>query len=234
MRWAVYLFALAVVALQLASWHFVTADDSDMHGLPGGMEELEDEDVDPITPSEVRAIRPAANTVYPYVYMLAEDSCKLRKKFPGVRAFLAEDAPYYPTVETKLVGGAPRLHFFTNKDDYDNFVIDYTLPPERVLEMIEHLTEDPNYYEPKHEHKEVPFSWESTTEDVLEVLANFGVARSDSFHKNKRISLQEGLGDDGAAAAGGNGGSAMLGADLSALAGAEAEAEALGADKTEL
>lgn len=190
MRLATLLFALSVVLMSFAPAFFASAQPS--------MEESDDYDadeVDPTTAEAVRAVQPPAGVEFPYVLMLAEDSCKLRKKFPGARIFVHEHAPYYPTLVTKLAGGTPRVHFFTDKKDYDDFVIDYTMSKDHIMEMLTNLEQDPNFYDPKHTNVEVLFSWETSEDDIVDLLRRFNVPRSNLYHPKRVVTLQEGLTD---------------------------------------
>lgn len=47
----------------------------------------------PVDPSIVRDL-PAPSEPLPYAILLFENSCKLRKQFPGVRSFINTDVPY--------------------------------------------------------------------------------------------------------------------------------------------
>ncbi len=232
MRLSLIVLLIACVFAAISMNSMVRAEDETEVATP----ELEDEDVDPSTPMAVRQAAPRPGVKYPYAYLLVEDSCKLRKKFPGVREFAGLHTPHYPTLTTKLVGGSPRLHFFTNKEDYDNYIIDYTLDNARLLEMIENLDKDPNYYNPKHENQEVIFSWETMPEDIVEVLAKFGYERSETYHKDRIPNINEGLGDDAYAAELESKRLASFGGaeDEGAAEEAAAPAAEEGADKSEL
>jgi hypothetical protein len=178
---------LAAVCAALLTSSIAAAEEGQSHGVSGrvanadpfqGIVPEEDDDfIDPVSPETVREfVAPAA--AHPHVLFLAENSCTMRKKFKGARAFLRDTVPFIENIHVRLVGGYPRVVFFQSKADLLNYVVDSrTLTTKDMLERLANLRKDPTYYDPKEGVVEVPFSSETTASDISALFDRFKIGR---------------------------------------------------------
>ncbi len=142
--------------------------------------DIDDDEVDPVAPATVREVA-APGEAYPHILFLAENSCKMKKKFKGSRKFLFESAPFYDNMHVHLAGRYPKVVLFQDASDLANYIIDSrNLSTAEMLERLANLRKDPKFYDPKKPYLEVPFSMETTAEDIAELLAKFGTTKRET------------------------------------------------------
>lgn len=87
---AAFLLAFVLTNSAYAHEDEAAADPAAMPQNPYAREEP----LDPIVPITTVTEAPAPSEPHPYAIFLSENSCKLRKQYTGVRAFINTDLPY--------------------------------------------------------------------------------------------------------------------------------------------
>eukprot|EP00461_Guttulinopsis_vulgaris_P004803 UN04805 len=175
---------LVLLAISLALAQVVPLPD----GLPQDPEEI----VETVDAEYVTSFEKPAGVEFKKAILMVENNCKLRNQFKGTRAFLELEAGFYPELYTRLVSGKPRIKFYELEEDYIQATVDpaqYTT--EQMIEVLNNLAKDPNYYDPKGIVSEVFIARETTTEEVIDLLERFGIQRGLTYDPSKKPTLQE-------------------------------------------
>jgi len=147
---------------------------------------------DPTTPETVLAAMPLEGKTYPYALLLLENSCKLRNHFTGAREFAGDELNSYPNLSHRFVGGLPRFRFFEDKADLEINTVDTNkMNAAELTQMLNNLSVDPNYYQPKKSYVDVPLSKATSSQDIKDLLERFGVQRSFTPDESRVFTIQE-------------------------------------------
>lgn len=100
---------------------------------------------------------------------------------------------FYPDLSTHLVfGGKPRIKFYELDEDFKKATVAASeMTHEQMLEILQNLEKNPNYYDPVGDVTEVLLARETTTQDIKDLLAKFNIQRGLTFDISKRPVIHE-------------------------------------------
>eukprot|EP00933_Yihiella_yeosuensis_P051747 TRINITY_DN49722_c0_g1_i1.p1 TRINITY_DN49722_c0_g1~~TRINITY_DN49722_c0_g1_i1.p1 ORF type:complete len:235 (-),score=16.10 TRINITY_DN49722_c0_g1_i1:153-857(-) len=186
---------ICLVVVLLACLLSVSADsviDQMDSGVLDNHPHKTEEILEPIVPLEKLTEVPAPSTPHSHTLLLMESSCKIRNQWPKFRDFVADQVAYYPTISSKIVTGNPRFRFFADATDMKHATIDAAeLSMKEMIEMLENIKANPDHYAPKQSVVDVPIPQEASVEQIEELLAKMGVAKSLTWDAKKRPILYE-------------------------------------------
>lgn len=160
--------------------------------IPGTPLSPFDEPIETVDRESLIAAQPVDGIKYQKAILMVENNCKLRNQFQGTRAFLHLESGYFPELHTKLVTGLPRFKFYELEEDFKNATVDpETLSQAEILTILQNLSKDQHYYDPKGTVTEVLIARETTSEDIVELMKRFNIEKSLDFDLAKRPDIHE-------------------------------------------